>query len=406
MLPGERAVLYSADFDEGNSRVRAVLLETGERVDVLPNGSQPRYVRTGHLVYNATGTLWAVAFDAERLTPIGDPVPVLEGVSWDAVGSAQYSISDDGSLTYFSRGTSDGGYTLVWVDRDGEETPLPLPPRYYSGPRLSPDGRRVAVLVRERAPSTRNLWVFDVVSAAGARITDGGDANTVVWTPDGDNVVFSWNDPPGDGFWDLHVAPADGGEIRRVTTTPDVNEQPTSVTPDGQSIVTVAIADDGSRDVMTIPVDGEGERTMILQGGGFRRGNASVSPDGNWLAYRSDQTGQLEIYLQAYPGPGPTVPVSTGGGDMVIWSSDGSELFYRRGTAVMAVPVDRDGTVGSASKLFDGGHSTAPGGVRQYHVAPDGRFLMLSDRAGGPSEARLILVLNWFAELERLVPVE
>ena len=405
VLPGRPAVLYTAVDAEG-PRIRAVALDTGDVVDVVPGGEFPRYVPTGHLIYAVDSTLWAVAFDADRLEAIGDAVPVLEGVASGNFNAVQYSVADDGSLSYVSGGASGNARTFVWVDRAGEETPLPLPPREYLSPRLSPDGRRVAVGVRVPGGSWA-VWVFDVVSAAGLQLTHEGNANTIVWTPDGESVVFTWNNPPGGGLWDLHVARADGsGEIRRVTTTPDANEQPTSVTPDGRSILTVQINNDGSRDVWAIPIDGEGEPEVVIRGGGFARGNATVSPDGNWLAYRSDQTGQMEIYLQPYPGPGQTVPVSVGGGDMVIWAADGSELFYRRGTAVMAVTVDGEGAVGRPTELFDSGHFTTPGGTRQYHVAPDERFLMIpgGDAAAGATEARLMLIQNWFEELNALVP--
>ncbi len=404
VLPGRPAALYAAVDAEG-SRIRAVALDTGDVVDVVPGGEFPRYVPTGHVIYAVDSTLWAVAFDADRLEAIGDAVPVLEGVASGRFGAVQYSVADDGSLSYMSGGTSGNARTFVWVDRAGEETPLPLPPREYLSPRLSPDGRRVAVRVRVLGESWA-VWVFDVVSAAGLRLTHEGDANTIVWTPDGESVVFTWNNPPGGGFWDLHVARADGsGEVRRVTTTADVNEQPTSVTPDGRSILTVHLHSDGSRDVWAIPIEGEDEPTPVIRGGGFARGNATVSPDGNWLAYRSNQTGQMEIYLQPYPGPGQTVPVSVGGGDMVIWAADGSELFYRRGSAVMAVTVDDEGTVGRPTELFDSGHVTTPGGTRLYHVAPDERFLMLrGGDAAGATEARLMLIQNWFTELQARVP--
>ena len=407
VLPGRPAVLYTAVDAEG-PRIRAVALDTGDVVDVVPGGRFARYAPTGHVIYAVDSTLWAVAFDADRLEAIGDAVPVLEAVASGRFGAVQYSVADDGSLSYVSGGTSGNARTFVWVNREGEETPLPLPPREYISPRLSPDGRRLAVRVRAPGEVEYAVWVFDVVSAAGLQLTYEGDANTIVWTPDGERVVFTWNQPPGGGFWDLHVARADGsGEIRRVTTTADVNEQPTSVTPDGRSILTVQLNSDGSRDVWAIPIDGEGEPAPVIRGGGFARGNATVSPNGNWLAYRSDQTGQMEIYLQPYPGPGQTVPVSVGGGDMVIWAAGGSELFYRRESAVMAVTVDRDGTVGTPTELFDMGHFTTPGGVRQYHVAPDERFLMTRQgaAAAGATEARLILVQNWTQELLERVPV-
>ena len=137
-------------------------------------------------------------------------------------------------------------------------------------------------------------------------------------------------------------------------------------------------------------------------------------PDGNWLAYRSNQSGEHEVYLQPYPGPGPTVPVSIDGGRALVWSIDGSELFYRNDEgAVMAVEVDTTGDVariGTRTELFRGGYIQPGGGAttRQYHVAPDGRFLMQRSGDVQTTEtetlAQVVLVQNWFQELERLVP--
>ena len=135
------------------------------------------------------------------------------------------------------------------------------------------------------------------------------------------------------------------------------------------------------------------------------------SPDGNWLAYRSDQSGQMEVYLQPYPGPGPTVPVSIGGGNHVTWSQGGSELFYQQGRSMMAVVVNADGTVSTPTELFDGDYVVSgTNGARQYHVAPDGRFLMLrsGDASATDTETltQVVLVQNWHEELKRLVPVD
>ena len=172
-------------------------------------------------------------------------------------------------------------------------------------------------------------------------------------------MVFAWN---VDGSNHLYWVPPDGsGEVERLTTS-DVSDVSTSVTPDG-GMVLFARIDGNQREIWQVPLDGERTPTPLLQGE-FARGNADVSPDGNWMAYRSDQSGQLEVYLQPYPGPGPTVPVSIGGGDLVTWSSDGSELFYRVDNRMMAVAVSPDGTVTTPTQLFEGNYFPNGPGVR------------------------------------------
>ena len=158
------------------------------------------------------------------------------------------------------------------------------------------------------------------------------------------------------------------------------------------------------------PLDGDGTSTLLLEGQ-FLYLNPSFSPDGRWLAYVSDESGEREVYLEPYPGPGPKTPVSIGGGQELNWSPDGSELFYRAGSNMMVVEIQSEPTliVGEPRVLFQSSHLTSPtGGVRQYHVAPDGRFLMIrsgTTQTGEPDDYdHLIAVENWLDELQRLVP--
>ena len=241
---------------------------------------------------------------------------------------------------------------------------------------------------------------------AALRVLDGvviGECRGRHRSPDGDRVVFAWNvgSPP-----DLYWVPVDGsGEVESLTTS-DVGDVSMAVTPDGASALFARFSGN-DREIWQVPLEGERTPTPVLQGE-FMRSSADVSPDGNWLAYASDQSGQMEIYLQPYPGPGPTVPVSIGGGGAVTWSHDGSELFYRVDSRMMAVEVRPGGTVSTPTGLFSGDYISS-GPARAYHVGPDGRFLMLKSAVGTDTDeeslTQVVLVQNWFEELNRLVPV-
>ena len=412
VLPNGKGVLFTAwSGSADGSRIAVVSLETGEITYLVPGGSNPHYSPTGHIVYGVGGTLRAVGFDAERLELTSDnAVPVLENVNTKSFsGAANFSLAGNGSLVYVAGTGFSGGTqrTLAWVDRQGMETALPLPALGYLDPRLSPDGRRVAVGVADEGRF--DLWVFDVQSAAGLRLTNEATVRTPIWTPDGERIIFSWNqEPPFALFW----IPADGsGEAERLTT-PDaglVGDFPTSVSPDGQAVVFTRNLGAGNAELWQVPLDGERTPQPVVQGE-FNRGNASLSPDGQWLAYRSNQSGAFEVYLQPYPGPGSTTPVSIGGGDSAVWSRDGRELFYRVGNRMMVVEVEPEPTlrVGPPEELWEEPYyDTGFGSPRQYHVAPDGRFLMI--RLGATTDdatasPELILVQNWFDELQRLVP--
>jgi serine/threonine-protein kinase len=327
-----------------------------------------------------------------------------------ANGAASFSLSETGSLVYVN-GTAAGAggpRTFVWVDRDGREEPLPLPPRPYVNPRLSPDGTHLAVGVPDDEGIVA-LWSFDVASAAGLRLTQEGATNTPVWTPDG-RILFASN--VAGGPFQIHAVMADGSAAPEHLFANEgiLGDFPTAVTPDGMHVIFSRMITAPHREILRLSLQGDPTMEPLLQGE-FNRGNAEVSPDGRWLVYRSDQSGSMEVYVQPYPGPGPTVPVSIGGGTSVSWSPDGSELIYRLEDRMMAVSVEAVGEtvrIGRPTELFRGTYiGIALGGARQYHVAPDGRFLMLKDAASqSPGDAlppQVVLVQNWFEELRERV---
>lgn len=257
-----------------------------------------------------------------------------------------------------------------------------------------------------------DLWTYDVGSGAGLRLTHEGSAARIlpIWTPDGERIVFRSvgpESPVGDLYW---IA-ADGSGAPEPLVTSDVDDDySTSASADGRTLIFTRILVSGAREIWEVPLDGERPPTPLLQGQ-FAYGNASLSPDGRWLSYFSDESGEFEIYLQAYPGPGPKTPVSIGGGGELVWSPDGSELFYRVGSTIMVVDVQSVPTlsVSESRVLFQSSHfSLGRGRSRQYHVAPDGRFLMIragAAQSGEPDDYdHLIVVENWLDELQRLVP--
>ena len=193
ILPGAAGVLFTINRGPGLGSEDVALLNmaTGEHHVIIPGGTHAKYSPTGHIVYGVEGTLRAVAFDLNSLEVTSDPVPVVEGVLMKSSGAASFDLSETGSLVYVSGAEADATRRFVWVDPEGHEEPLPLPARGYSQPRLSPDGRRVAV--RVNAAGQEALWVYDVATGAGLRLTHEGSTFTPVWTPDSERVIFTWN---------------------------------------------------------------------------------------------------------------------------------------------------------------------------------------------------------------------
>jgi len=280
-------------------------------------------------------------------------------------------------------------YQLVWVDRQGNESTLPVPIGEYRFPRVSPDGGRIAVSLIRPAAGALDLWVFDAATGAGLRLTHDDEFNGIpIWTADGRHIFFSSTllAPAPEGWrsawWgNVYSVPADGSApATRVTATSE-NQAITGITPDGSILVYTRVIESGTHwDLMALPSDGSREPTAIVSGR-FRRGTGDISPDGRWLAYRSDEAGTFEIYVEAFPGPGPKVPVSIGGGNEPVWSHDSRELFYRRDDGMMmAAAISEEPTlaVRSRTPLFSTtAYRSAAQNPREYHVAPDGRFLML-----------------------------
>ena len=412
-LPNGAGVLYtinSSTIDPTNNQIAVLDLRSGEQ-RTLVTGTSGRYAASGHLVYVLAGTLMAVSFDLDRLEVTSDPVPMLEGVALKGNGAASFAMSQTGSLVYITGTVAETTVrTVVWVDREGREQALPLPDRLYSAPRLSPDGTRLAVVIAED-DGTDGLWVYDVGSAAGQRLTQAQTLTTPVWTTDGH--IFYSAVPDGQSRAQIFSVPADGSaEAQQVLSQGGIfGDYPTAVTSDARSLIFTRVVELRHREIYRMSLDGEPVATAVLEGE-FNRGSAEVSPDGRWMVYRSNQSGSMEVYVQPFPGPGPTIPVSIGGGANVAWSPDGSELIYRLEDRVMAVPFNADGgtpTLGRPVELFRGDYAAAPvGGVRMYHVAPDGRLLMLKDRGVGagddPLPPQVILVQNFFDELRERLP--
>jgi len=412
VLPNGTGVLFtiSNGTNPTANRVAVLDLRTGEQ-RILLAGSSARYVPTGHIIYAVNGTLMAASFDLDRLELTSDPVPVVEGVAMKTNGSTSFALSETGSLVYVTGSAANTTLrTFVWVDPNGREQALPLPGRPYTDPRLSPDGTRLAVVVGED-DGTQALWVYDVGSAAGQRLAVAQTIQVPVWTDDG-RILYSGL-PFGEAVSQIFSVPADGSdEARQVLRSEGiVGDYPTAVTPDGRSLIFSRIFTLAHREIYQMSLNGEPVATAVLEGE-FNRGNAEVSPDGRWMVYRSDQSGSMEVYVQPFPGPGPTIPASIGGGTSVTWSPDGTELIYRLGDRVMAVPFSADGgtpSIGRPVELFRGPY-LAPGlgGGRLYHVAPDGRLLMLKEAgAADGGEAlppQVVLVENFFEELRGRLP--
>ena len=392
LLPGTDAVLFTS-ATAGSVRTAVASMDTGEWHVLLEGSLAAGVAPTGHLLFRRRdGSLWAVQFDAEELEIRGEPVLVMDqAIAWAA-------FAENGTMVFGVPNQVTAG-ELTWVDRNGVGTPLEFPHQQYLHPRVSPDGRQVAVTIREPGPREA-VWVLDLERLTRTRLTAaGGVSRWPVWTHDGTRIAFVSDRETA--FFDLYSKPADGsGEAQALLTT-ETLLIPLSWSEDLQTLSYYEVRS-AQADIWALPTDGQ---PVSVVSSPFDERAAMFSPDGRWLAYVSNESGQDEVYVRPYPGPGAPMPVSNDGGIEPVWSRDGGELYFRHADRMMTVPVSAGGRLGVPREVFRQDYALSPigRGNANFDVAADGRFLMVRRIVGEGPRAPIHVVLNYFEELKAKV---
>jgi serine/threonine-protein kinase len=388
------------------SAIGALRLDTGEHRVVLEGGTYPQYLRSGHLLFMRAGVVQAVPFDERTLQVKGAPVPIIEGVATGSFGSAQLAVSATGTLAYGPATQEPGARSLVWVDRRGNVQPVSGTKRNYEFPRLSPDGHQLAFRIQAAGVQGSDVWIYQFARGTLSRLTfNENDAETPVWTPDGKFVTFAAT--RGNPVRQILRKPADGSAGEEVLAGSDRHLHLGGWSPGGDALV--AMATDTGHMWLLRPTDKQALRPFLQTPYQTRAG--TISPDGRWLAYASNDSNRFDVYVQAFPGLGARYQISTDGGAEPVWSKNGRELFYRNGDTMMAVTIRTDGgrfDAGTPAALFEGHFavSNVSGADAWYDVSPDGqRFLMLRPE-DSQSAASIVMVQDWMDELKRLVPTK
>ena len=400
LLPDGDTLLFAVASGQGADDVKVVTqsISTGERRVLLPGGIPVRYLTTGHVVYMRKGVLLAAPFDPARGEVTGGSFSLVEGIAIAGPRYGHVTISASGSLAYLPGLGSSNAQTMVWVDRDGAQESLGAPPFAWH-PIVSPDGTRVALEIRA---DEQDSWIWDLRRDTADRLTTSPAIDRFPIWADDERVVF--RSERSDGASNLYLKRADGtGDVTRLTTS--ANDQfPDSVSPNGQTLVFDELSPDTGFDLYTVSLEG-GQPELLLQTE-FNEQLGIISPDGNWLAYDSDESGRREIYVRSFPDLSGRQQVSTNGGAFPRWGRDGSELFYQSGIAptseLMRVSIRSEGSLslGTEERLFSMMGLNASSG---FDVSPDGRFLMVTAR--GTADSQINVVLNWFEELKERMPV-
>ena len=412
VLPGGRRVLLVVARTDGSREIRGLDVGNGETTPLV-EGDYPRYVPSGHLVYYTSNTMMAARFDPGRMELLGTPIAVMNGLQF-------FSLADDGKL-YYSAGAGTAGASgptlqLAWVTRTGQASAVDPEWTFFRGAdlsqgwSLSPDGSRVAL--RESTQGGYDIWIKQLEAGPRSRLTFDDAVETMpVWEHGGGDVTFLSN---RNGNFDVWSKPADGtGEAELIL---DLDESLFKIewSPDGEWLLLQTVGGD----VLGYRPGEDGEPTPLL-GEAYFEGEPAVSPDGRWIAYASDETGRLEVYVRPFPDVSAgRWQVSGQGGRSPGWAHGGRELYFsenRTGGALWVVEVESAAsfTYGTPAVLFEspGQWYYRPPIGNTYDVTPDDeRFLIATqgrvDGAGQDGDAgpARVLVNNFFEELKRMVP--
>ena len=393
LADGKTIVMTAWTTSLPSSRIAVMSMDGGKPRLMDLAGTSPLGVLDGQLVYaSATGSLMAVPFDARAGRATGAPTRVVDQVVVaSGVGIAHAALSESGTLAYRSGVTA---AQVLLADMGGGTRVLVGEPRAYAYARLSPDGRRLAMAIGSGAST--DIWIHDLASHVTTRLTtEGANNDRPEWTPDGARVLF--RSERGSGSYSLWSQAADfsGPAELLLKTSRDIWEG--VMTPDGSAIV-YRTGTMGAADILSRPLRGDTTPKPVAATNATEWA-ARVSPNGQWVAYASNESGATQVYIHPFPGPGGgRTQVSVDGGDTPVWARDGHRLFYVNGQKMMVATVATTPAlaIGSREELFEGDFTYLPGHAT-YDVSVDGKQLLLLKPVGGTAEA--VVAYNWRTEL-------
>ncbi len=403
ILPDGKHVLFTCWNQEGFD-VELWSFESRERKLLVKDGSYARLAPTGHLLFVRDSALMAQAFDENALDVKGEPTKMVEDVHFDRLtGAAFYDVSSDGTLVYapIEEEPDDEVYgRLLSIRREGAAKLLNPAPRAYQVPRLSPSGKSLLTILTEGGST--DVWSMELDRATMSRLTFDGRNGVAVWHPDGKRIAFSTS---REGAFNLFLKAVDSSGVEKRLTESSNTQFPTSWSHDGKKLAFVEFDPDTQFDVW-IWSERTGRSEPVLNSP-FNESAAVFSPDGRFLAYVSNETGEDQVYVRAVDGSAGKWTISAAGGREPVWSGDGAELFYRDDEWMMAVSIETEGGFkpGAPRPLFEAPFDEAGVPYANYDVSRDGSEFVMVRTDEGRDARRLVVVTNWLSQLRDQVPV-
>jgi serine/threonine-protein kinase len=395
-LPGQRGILFQACRGAVARCDVAVLDLRTDSVRYLVPGTTPHYVSTGHLLYTSpSGALLAAPFDLDGMELTGNPISLLEGIIVRLSWNGEVAIARNGTLLY-QEGQS-GGSELTLLDSTGTRRVLLPDLTDAQAPRFSPDGRRIAFSAASEGPP--EIWIYDRALETVSRLTFEGNTLYPAWSPAGDTVYYSTD--TGSPSRDIWRRAADGsGAPERVLERPADQYEIALPAAGGIALVREVPTTGSGLDLYTLPLRPAGEpRPWVVTE--FSERSPSLSPDARWAAYVSNESGQDEVYVRAFPETEGRWQVSSGGGNEPLWSSDGRTIYYRRADTLFATAVQTRPTfaVGQRRTVFATPFQQLTNHANYDRDPRTGEFVVLTQAEDNDTE--LVVVLNWFEELQQ-----
>ena len=396
-LPGNSGIIFTVwtgrSFND--ARIEALSFKTGQRKVLIEGGTDARYLADGYLAYLRNGTLFVIGFDPERLEVKGSPAPVIEGVmSGAANGDADFAVSQNGTLVFAPGTFTSYQRNLVWMDRSGKVTNVTDDIKPFAFPALSPNGQSIALVLQG---SSFDAWIYDLKRSTFSRASFGGDDYRPHLSPDGKMLAY---DSSKSGHQQVYVKHGivQGAEVM-VTDGPE-NKEFYGWTPDGREVIFGRQNKDTGWDLYAAAVEGDHKlRPLVVAP--FNQLGARLSPDGKWLAFVSDESGQNEIFVQAMNDPSTRAQISSEGGENPRWARSSNELLFTSKNRLMSVKLAPGTTLnpGKPVMLFEDKKDWSG-----YDIAADGRLVVARDADTKGVGSQINVVLHWFDELKQGQP--
>lgn len=404
-MPDGEHFIYSGRTGSGGvgdaDAIFLASLDTTFTPRLLTSSASSSAFANGHLLIAREQTLMAQPFDAANLQIKGDAFPIAESLYFEALtGKTSFTVSENGILAY-QTGASSPGISLLWYGRDGKKTTTINQFAVYNDLRISPDGKRIATAIFDQKSGKPDVWLHEIDRDVWTRFTfDPHVDRWPIWSPDGSQIVFTSNRKNRD---DLYQRASSGAGSEALLLGSKNDKDATDWSRDGRFLAYDDFDPKTNGDIWILPMSGDRKPFFFLQTE-FNEQRAAFSPDGRWVAYESDESGQFEVYIRPFPGPGVKWQVSTYGGTRARWRRDGKELFYLAvDEKIISADIKLASTtvdVGTIRPLFQ----TRPfgGGYRDiYDVTGDGKSFLVASPGSEENSSPVTLVVNWPGEIKK-----